>query len=112
MKRSMAALAIVLGAGVAQAQEIPRYDPVGYCNRVAEVNNWSADMTAVCLRDQQRTYDKLKPVWSEISEMVRENCDRVAKSRGGGRGSYSMLENCVDAEFFSKKKSDNKGFKF
>lgn len=98
-------------ASSATAQEIPRYDPEGWCKRVAEMGGGSSEwMKDACLEQEQAAYDKLKPQWKDVPKKARNWCDQVAKS--DGRGSYAMLEQCLDMEFFSKQKNENTKFKF
>ncbi len=64
-----------------------------------------------CMDQEQTAYDKLKNSWAQVPAKTRTWCDQVAKS--GGRGSYMMLEQCVDMEHTSKQKAgDNSKFRF
>ncbi len=108
---AVAGALLCLSGGSALAQEIPRYDPDGWCKRVAEMGGGSSEwMKQACLEQEQAAYDKLKPQWKDVPKKTRNWCDQVAKS--DGRGSYAMLEQCVDMEFFAKQKNDNSKFKF
>ncbi|MGQ3671768.1 hypothetical protein ACT6QG_05165 [Xanthobacter sp. TB0136] len=93
------------------AQEVPRYDPEGWCKRVAESGGGSSEwLKDACLEQEQAAYDKLKPQWGTVPKKTRSWCNQVATS--GGRGSYVLLEQCIDMEFASKQKNDNSKFKF
>ncbi|MFG1418918.1 hypothetical protein V5F38_12200 [Xanthobacter sp. V0B-10] len=110
-RRALCAYVLILTATPAIAQEMPRYDPEGWCKRVSEVGGGSSEwIQGACLEQEQIAYDKLKPVWKEVPKKTRNWCDQVAKS--GGRGSYAMLEQCVDMEFFAKQKNENSKFRF
>lgn len=109
--RILVLISTVIAASPVLAQEMPRYDPVGWCKRVAEVaGGGSSWLEKSCFDQEQTAYDKLKPLWGTIPTKTQKWCDQVARS--GGRGSYTMLEQCVDTEFFAKQKNDNSKFKF
>lgn len=108
---AISTLLLILSGTCALAQEVPRYDPEGWCKRVADIGSGSSEwLKSACLEQEQAAYDKLKPAWQEVPKKTRNWCDQVAKS--GGRGSYVLLEQCVDTEFFAKKQNDNSKFRF
>lgn len=93
------------------AQEIPRYDPDGWCKRVGEVGGGASELIRRgCFEQEQTAYDKLKTIWGSVPLKAQRWCDQVAKS--GGRGSYLILEQCIDMEYTSKIKNDNSKFRF
>lgn len=102
---------IFMLSSAALAQDMPRYDPEGYCKRVAQAAGGESEwLKKACFDQEQMAYDKLKPEWTKVPAKTQRWCDQVAKA--GGRGSYVMLEQCLDMEFFSKQKNDNSKFKF
>ena len=111
LRRFVVALIALAPATGAIAQEMLRYDPEGWCKRVAEVGGGSSEWLAnACLEQEQAAYDKLKPDWKSIPSKTRNWYNQVAKS--DGRGSYALLEQCIDMEFFAKQKNENTKFKF
>jgi hypothetical protein len=77
------------------AQEMPRYDPAGYCQKVAHVSGGSSTIYNSCIEMEQRAYDKQKANWSAVSPKSRSYCDEVASVSGG---SYTILDSCIDME--------------
>ena len=93
------------------AQEVPRYDPDGWCKRVGEFGGGASELIRRgCFEQEQTAYDKLKTMRGSVPLKTQRWCDQVAKS--GGRGSYVILEQCVDMEHTSKIKNDSSKFRF
>jgi hypothetical protein len=88
----------------------PRYDPEGWCKRVSEVTGGSEWLKSACLEQEQTAYDRLKPDWNSVPAKTRGYCDQVARS--SGRGSYALLEQCIDMEYRSRLQNDNTRFRF
>ena len=103
------ALVGLLWAGTAQASDLPRYDPEGYCKDVASFSGeYSAMLDNSCLEMEQGAYDELKAGWGGYSAHAQSYCDEVA--RFGGKGSYDLLKSCIEME---EQAADNKKkFKF
>lgn len=110
--RILIVTAAMLIAAPALAQDVPRYDPDGWCQRVAEIGGGQSEIIRRgCFEQEQSAYDKLKTLWVSVPAKTRRWCDQVATS--GGRGSYMLLEQCVDQEYSSKIKNNDKSkFRF
>lgn len=93
--------AIVIGItalsvmSIAQAAELPRYDPNKYCERISSLSGGSATLANECIKMEQSSYNKLKNMWDSIPEKTVSYCDRLANTTGG---SYTLLESCIDME--------------
>lgn len=85
----------------ASAQEVPRLDAVGHCERLFSE---SQGLKQVCLESQQESYNALKPVWASVPETVRAHCTRLFDS------SYDLLKVCVESEMEAAGAND--GFQF
>ena len=79
----------------AAAQDMPRYNPADYCQRVADVSGGSSVLYNSCIEMEQSAYDKRKANWSSISAKSRNYCNEVARVSGG---SYVLLDSCIDME--------------
>lgn len=92
-----AAAAVIFMQGMMPtvAQEMPRYNPAGYCQEVADVSGGSSMIYNSCIEMEQRAYNKRKASWSLISAKSRDYCDDVARVSGG---SYTILDSCIDME--------------
>ena len=102
-------LALVgLGAGDAQAQEVPEFDVPGHCEKQAETLGNSAFMKKSCLQQEQQSYDTLKADWPGLSSQIKKTCIAQAKSF---LPSYFMLNACVQQEVASQKEVDAFQFK-
>jgi hypothetical protein len=87
--------------------EMPNYDVDAYCKRVADLAGSSQQMLKLCIAQEQRSYDHLKPDWDRLPSTMRSYCDRVANAAGQ---SFHMLELCIAQEQAAKR--DNDGTKF
>lgn len=90
-----AVLVLAVATGPAEAQSIPRYDPVSYCETVANTVGGSAQIKATCIEEEQTSYDRLKAQWSTIAGTAASYCDQVARVVGG---TYQILETCIAQE--------------
>src|SRR5918993_1309617 len=99
--------ALIVVAGVVWAQELPRYDPIPGCKRFADAGgSYSEQVYALCFDQEQDAYDKLKLRWAEISVPIREHCNQLG-SAGGDRGSYRMLQLCIQREQSTPQPNQN-----
>lgn len=101
-----AAALIISWAASTAAQDIPRYDPAIYCQKVADVSGGSSIYNS-CIEMEQNAYDKRKANWSSVSAKSRSYCDGVARVSGG---SYTLLDSCIDME--SDASASTPEFKF
>ncbi|MGH0214428.1 hypothetical protein NKY66_10990 [Sinorhizobium meliloti] len=90
-----AALIFLSWATSTAAQDMPRYDPANYCQKVADVSGGSSMIYNSCIEMEQNAYDKRKANWSSVSAKSRNYCDEVARVSGG---SYTILDSCIDME--------------
>lgn len=63
-----------------------------------------------CFKNEQDSYDQLKPVWPALPDTTRVYCNEIATFGGGG--SYPMLMGCVKGETESAERNEGREFKF
>src|SRR3546814_5592206 len=68
---------LVVVAGSAFAQSLPRYDPEGYCGEVADTIGGSAVIFSACLEQEQSSYNKLKRTIGSLPSRTVSYCDDV-----------------------------------
>ncbi len=111
MKTLGVASALIVVAGVAWAQETPRYNPVTECKRIAGFGgSYSESTYGACFDQEQVAYDALKPRWPSIPATIQKQCDRI--SRFGGHGSYTTLKACVEQELSAGRTNQTREFKY
>jgi hypothetical protein len=111
LPRAAAASALVLAAGAARADSIPRYDVASHCRAVASFGgDYSEMLYGGCIDMEQSAYDKLKDLWTTLPSAMRAHCDSVA--RVAGPGSYSLLDGCIDMERAAAKENRAKSFQY
>lgn len=90
------ATSLMVGSAWAESPELPRYDPMRHCEKVAQMGGGgSAMIMNSCVDMEQQSYNSLKRIWAEIPADVRKHCDQVARMSDG---SYTILESCIDME--------------
>jgi hypothetical protein len=113
----MTRLATIAALGIAAAfyplaarAEMPDYDVNVYCKQVAAVGGAPSQMIlGGCYRQEQESYDALKPTWDQLPATMRAYCDQVARVGGSG-GAYMILKGCIDQE--QQSAQQNGAFKF
>lgn len=112
MRIHILAVALAIAApAIASAENVPRYDPVGWCEEVAAAGGGSSEVIKDgCLAQEQDAYDQLKTAWAEVPTKMRDWCDQVA--RAGSKGSYVILSGCIEQEMQSRQKNGTTQFKF
>jgi hypothetical protein len=107
----LAAAAIALQVTAAAAQDMPRYVPERWCEKVASSSGNRSEMIyGGCMDQEQSSYDEVKPRWSTLSAHTRRWCDQV--SRANGSGSYMTLAGCIDMEESSGRENKKRSFKY
>ncbi|RJF81137.1 hypothetical protein D3877_13015 [Azospirillum cavernae] len=101
---------VVMIAGTASAQDIPRYDVAKHCGSVAAAGGGAPSevIRNGCFQMEQSAYNGLKPLWAGLPQAMRKHCDMVASVGGGG--SYSILQGCINME--QSASSQTPGFKY
>lgn len=97
MKLSTVIGIIVFASSIASAnaQSMPKYDPVTYCKGVSDYSGGSSVVYNGCIEMEQSSYNELKPKWAALSSKTRNHCEEVARYSDG---SYVILKGCVDME--------------
>lgn len=95
MRMILAATLMLASTSIAAAQDMPRYDPVSYCNTVADTVGGSDMIKNGCIQNEQNSYDTLKASWPSISDRARNYCNDVAMTVGG---TYQILLGCIQNE--------------
>ena len=107
MKYAAIGLLIAIAPGAAIGA-VPQYDANAYCQRVVSSGGtFSNTLYNTCIDMEQTSYNKIKPVWDNLSRDIRNYCHRIVTS--GGIGSYVLLETCVQMELDAA--SSKKNFK-
>jgi hypothetical protein len=79
----LAAGAAMIFANSAWAQEMPRYDPVAQCKRIAGFGGSYSETTyGACFDQEQVAYDALKLRWTSIPIAIQKQCDRIGRFGG------------------------------
>lgn len=99
--------AIALAMGSAHANDLPRYDPVAYCDQISEAAGGSMRIKNRCIDQEQESYNSLQTEWGTVAAETQQHCHDVSHMIGG---SYRMLERCVISE--TKEASNPSQFKF
>jgi hypothetical protein len=79
----------------ASAESIPRYDVRTYCKQIGEVAGGSSEIEQTCVQIEQKSYNTLKPQWTDLPAKARNYCDEIARVAGG---TYQILETCIQQE--------------
>ena len=88
---------ILLAWTEAASVGMPNYDPEIWCQTVASTSgSFSRMILNGCLQQEQQSYDRLAPLWSQLPGSMQSWCDKVARSTGSG--SYMLLGGCVEQE--------------
>ncbi len=91
-------LATIVLAYPALAADLPVYPIDGRCQA-----HWPGDakMQKVCIRQQQASYDALKPLWISVPAEIAQHCqDEWEKSKD-----YVILQFCVEQQVLALKKA-------
>lgn len=99
--------AIAFATGSVHANDLPRYDPVAYCDQVSEAAGGSMRIKNRCIDQEQESYNKLQTEWEIVATETQRHCHDVSRMTGG---SYRMLERCVISE--TKEAANPSQFKF
>ncbi len=100
-------LAFIQMNNFSMASNLPIFKPNLYCSEVSEVSGNSSIIYNGCLEIEQKSYNKIKVVWNNLSLQLQKYCNEVAEFSGG---SYSILEGCIEME--TEASSSKKEFKF
>lgn len=106
-KMMMTIAAVLLSAGLAQAQELPRYDVEQRCRDTTASVGGGEWLLQGCFDQEQRAYDSLKARWLEIAPTIRGHCEKTVASVGAA---YWLLEGCIEQE--EQAAADNAGRTF
>lgn len=97
IRPTLFALGVMVAAGPAAAQDMPRYDVAAYCDQIAAFGGApSAVIRNGCVQQEQAAYDALKAKWAALPANMQKHCNQVATAVG--MGSYAILKGCVDME--------------
>lgn len=105
---AMAGLFVAAAVG---AQSLPRLDPEAMCRtRWTRGGALDHSMFSFCMRQEQSAYDGLVARWGNLPLEVQQTCDRRWGRGASSRGSYQMLEFCVDQQM--QARSSQQPFRF
>ena len=96
-------------AGLAHAQDLPRFDMHSHCEQVAGFFGPPAILGG-CIEIEQASFDALKPQWGLLPGAARFHCLSVATS--GGPGSYSILHDCVQMATGAGQQDQQRQFRY
>jgi len=99
MKHTIAAVALLALPFVAQAQDLPRYDPEAYCDTIAD----STSLYNHCVKREQESYNALWANWNSFSAHARGYCSDLVDN-------YRLLEHCIKRE--TEAESEKSSFSF
>lgn len=85
--------------GMATIKQIPRFDTVAYCARVADAGGGSYQIEETCRQLEEDAQKTL--IWAEVPLKIMAYCSGVAKAGGG---SYAILATCADQEIAAKQR--------
>ena len=96
--RAITATALVLASGYAFSEPIPKTDIDGHCRKAfdrqaLQISSAKEHYTR-CFNLAQSNYDKLKAIWSIISEEDQKKC--ISDNAYATSSLYSSLLSCVD----------------
>lgn len=112
-------IAIIAGFGLfslvtsapTSAADMPRFDVEAHCKQIASFGgSYSAVLDKACFDQEQQAYDRLKPVFGQLTDAMSAHCEQIASF--GGPGSYTLLEACISQEIQAAGDKAGKTFKY